>query len=261
MTLPLSIQTRLEKVAHDTGFDTQKGLVGEWLRFSSSQAPLEIWLGASGPTLIVALSLSDVAAALGEHGVSTAVPLPTGAVAARSVPDVLALHGLLRRAFQLSRSLPDEPLVEFRKQTATMPRTTEVERLQIMRVGQDIFRARLMEYWDGRCAVTGLGVSELLRASHIKPWSECPDEERLDVFNGLLLAPNLDALFDKGFVTFTDDGTFVTSPALSSEAREQLGLDTQLKVRKLDLGHRKYLAWHRERLFRRVAPDARGGAS
>lgn len=258
MTLTLPIQTRLEKAAHDTGFDTQKGLVGEWLGFSSSQAPLEIWLSTSGPTLLVAMSLAHVAAALSEHGVPTTVLLPAGAVASRSVPDVLALHGLLRRAFQLSRSLPDEPLAEFRKQTANMPRATEVERLQVMRVGQGIFRARLMEYWDGRCAVTGLGLSELLRASHIKPWSECPDEERLDVFNGLLLAPNLDALFDKGFVTFSDDGSFVTSPALSSDARKQLGLDTQLKVRKVDLGHRKYLAWHRERLFRRVAPDARG---
>ena len=57
-----------------------------------------------------------------------------------------------------------------------------------------------MEYWDSKCAVTGLAIPELLKASHIKPWKDSTDEERLDIFNGLLLAPHLDAAFDRGFI-------------------------------------------------------------
>lgn len=84
-------------------------------------------------------------------------------------------------------------------------------------VGQDIFRQGLMEFWEGRCAITGLAVPELLRASHIKPWADCAtDAERLDVYNGLLLAPHLDALFDQGFITIAADGRVVRSPALVS---------------------------------------------
>lgn len=62
----------------------------------------------------------------------------------------------------------------------------------MQRVGQDIFRQGLMECWESRCAITGLAIPELLRASHIKPWADCAtDAERLDVYNGLLLAPIL----------------------------------------------------------------------
>jgi hypothetical protein len=75
----------------------------------------------------------------------------------------------------------------------------------VQRVGQDLFRDGLLDYWDGICAVTGLAVPELLRASHIKPWVDCDtDAERLDLFNGLLLAPKLDAAMDRGFITIDD---------------------------------------------------------
>src|SRR5262249_41256662 len=122
------------------------------------------------------------------------VAVPNGAVAARVVADFAVLHRILRRAFQLSRVLPAQPFAAFVSRVQNLPRATEAERLVVQRVGQDIFRGALVEYWQGRCAVTGLAVVELLRASHIKPWSDCAtDAERLDIFNGLLLAPHLDA--------------------------------------------------------------------
>lgn len=262
MTIPVSTQTRLEKVAVDTGFDVRRGSADEWMAFASSQAPLEVWLSASTEGhLFAALSQAHVALALDEHSVATKMALPAGAAAARAVADFPSLHRLLRRAFQLSRSLPDELLQVFEKQTSALPRATEVERHAVQRVGQDVFRAGLMEYWDGRCAVTGLAVAELLRASHIKSWSMCEtDAQRLDVFNGLLLAPNLDAVFDQGFVTVTDGGAILISPILSPESRAQLGLDKPLSVHGLAAGHRPYLKWHRDHLFKRVGPDNRGGA-
>ena len=127
-----------------------------------------------------------------------------------------------------------------------------MERFIIQRVGQDIFRRGLLEYWDNRCAITDLAVPELLRASHIKPWADCEnDAERLDVFNGFLLAPNLDAAFDTGFITVGDTGEVLVSDLLEKEARGLLGLDQFMKLRVAD-EHRQYLLWHRSRVFRRT---------
>ena len=251
MILSPIARTRLEQAAEDSGFDLARPAEGGWLPFGSSQAPLLIWIGAVGDGLyLAALSQQPVLRALGELGATFTHPLPPGAVGARSATSIPALHALLRRAWQLSRALPDEPLRAFERRTAGMPKSTEAERLVVQRVGQDIFRAGLLDYWQGRCAVTGLAVPELLRASHIKRWADCEaDAERLDVYNGLLLAPNLDALFDLGFVTVEDDGRVVVSGRLGEEDRVKLGVDGPLRVRGLADGHQGYLKWHRERWF------------
>lgn len=244
--------TLLEKVAVDNGFDRPLAREGDWLVFVSTQAPLRLWLSAlPGAPLVAAFSQLNVAQALGDLGTPVSAPLPGGAAAARSSPDIPALHRLVRRAFQLSKSLPYELLHAFQKETAGLPRATEAERLVIQRVGQDVFRAGLLDYWEGRCAVTGLAVPQLLRASHMKPWADCPsDAERLDVFNGLLLAPHLDVAFDCGFITVADDGGVVVAAALAESERRVLGLDQLLRVSGLAQAHRPYLQWHRERVFR-----------
>lgn len=242
--------TLLEKLAIDNGFDRERPREGEWLAFASTQSPLRIWLSAPGEGLfLAALSQSNVAAAL-DLGTTVSPLLPRDAVAARGVASLPALHRLVRRAFQLSKALPHELLHAFEKQAAILPRSTEAERMVVQRVGQNIFRAGLLEYWEGRCAVTGLAVPELLRASHIKPWADCTsDAERLDVFNGLLLAPHLDAAFDCGFITVADAGAVVVSDELGETARSLLGLATPQRVTALAPGHRVYLYWHREYVF------------
>ncbi len=247
-----AIATRLEKLAADNGFDRPMGSSNGWLAFASTQAPLGLWLSAlADAVFLAAFSRADVARALDELGTPWAAPLPEGAAAGRSTVSLAQLHQLVRRAFQLARALPDEPLRAFERQTAGLPRTTEVERLVVQRIGQDIFRARLMEYWEERCAVTGLAVPELLRASHIKPWADCEsDAERLDVFNGFLLAPNLDAAFDRGLLTFRDDGEALLSPLLDTSAREALAFREPLRLRRLVDGHLPFLRWHREKVFR-----------
>lgn len=141
---------------------------------------------------------------------------------------------------------------QFRAKTQNLPKTTEAERLVVQRVGQDLFRGALLDYWKGRCCVTGLAVPSLLRASHIKPWSKCAsDNERLDEFNGLLLAPHLDALFDDGWISFSDQGQMLVSKQLSKTARAQLGIDLGWSIQGLKSTHMKYLAHHREHVFRR----------
>jgi putative restriction endonuclease len=247
--------TRLEKAAIDNGFD-QSVPVGDsptgWLGFASTKAPLWIWLGVDAAGCpVLALSQSKFVAALASLVRPTDVPIPLGARAVVGVSDMTSLHGVLRRAFQLARALPDEPLRRFAAKTSTLPRGTEIERLEVQRIGQDVFRDALLEYWEGRCPVTGLAVPALLRASHIKPWADCEaDAERLDVFNGLLLAPHMDSAFDGGFVTFEDDGAIVISAALDTHARRCLGLHVALALKGLADRHRIYLAWHRERVYR-----------
>ena len=249
--------TRLEKAATDNGFDLERGQDGDWLIFGSSHASLQIWLTALGESLfLVALSRSDVFDGLATMGVAFSNPIPKGAAAARSARNLPALHSLVRRAFQLGRALPDEPLKAFLGKTASLPRTTEAERLVVQRVGQEVFRDRLLDYWEGHCAITGLGVPELLRASHIKPWADCEtDAERLDVFNGILLAPHLDAAFDRGFITVADDGAVIVAHSLEQDARRVLGLDQPLGVNGLTDGHRRFLPWHRERVFKNGGVD------
>jgi hypothetical protein len=246
--------TLFEKAAVDNGFDQElPPAPPPWTGFESSHAPLRVWLaGDPEGRPVVAFSRLDVMRALGDHGAPASPPRPPEALAARVVADVPALHRLLRRAYQLARTLPNGLLPAFEKKTAALPKTTEAERLVVQRVGQDLFRAGLLEYWEGRCAITGLAVPELLRASHIKPWADCEsDAERLDVFNGLLLAPHLDAAFDRGFITVQDDGAVVVSAALTAADRKLLGLDVPLRVAGLADGHRAYLPWHWTQVFKR----------
>ena len=88
----------------------------------------------------------------------------------------------------------------------------------------------------------------MLVASHIKPWSASNNFERLDVFNGLLLTPNLDKLFDAGFVTFEENGKIKISPQLTEP--EKLGVRPDLMVRLLP-EHEKYMSFHRSVVYRK----------
>lgn len=247
-----AVRTLLEKTAFDNGFSSFEGEDGGWLAYSSTKAPLRVWLARpEGSGFLVGLSQGNVANALTEGEGVTVAGAPNGAVAVRAVSDLGALHGLLRRAFQLSRSLPDELLRTYERELAGTLGTTEAEQIVKRRVGQEVFRKGLLEYWQGQCAITGLAVAELLRASHIKPWADCAsDGERLDAFNGLLLAAHLDAAFDRGLISVADDGVVLVSAELGADARAVLGLTEGLRVERLRDQHRVYLPWHRERLFR-----------
>lgn len=162
------------------------------------------------------------------------------------------LTALIRRIWQLSRALPDAPLKRFEDALAHVGEEfrTEVEALVRRRLGQTEFRAGLLDYWQGRCAVTGIAQPELLRASHIKPCAHCGNNaERLDVYNGLLLTADWDAAFDAGLVTFDANGTAVFSPTLSVVARNRLGDGPLRASRPLTAKHLRYLSWHAAKVF------------
>lgn len=127
--------------------------------------------------------------------------------------------------------------------------TTQTEVLAQQRLGQARYRADLMELWSGACALTGVDIPELLRASHAKPWCDATDRERLDPFNGFLLEARFDLLFDQGLISFDDGGAIMPSSRLSAEHCRKLGITPELKLRFIRPEHFLYLAWHREKIF------------
>jgi len=237
------VREECEKAAFQNGFRRRLGEIEGWAAFASTTARGVLHLAAAdvhGPWFL-ALDHSGVIAELGLP--AAAIPGP-GKV--RCAFDTLGeLYTTLARVYALGVSLPDAPLREFEIRVADLPRTTEAERLVVQRIGQDIFRARLMDYWQGRCPLTGITDPGLLRASHIVPWAECEsDAERLDVHNGLLLSALWDAAFDRALVTFDDDGQPEFSPGLSNRARAELRWSFPIS---LTNQHRRRLARHRER--------------
>lgn len=122
---------------------------------------------------------------------------------------------------------------------------TQKARLVNTRIGQGRFREDLIKYWKG-CAVTGYPGTQFLLASHIKPWRIATDDERLDKYNGILLLPNLDKVFDLGYITFEENGSIKISKHL--EQPESLGLNTKLNIR-LSASHEYFMKHHRSHVF------------
>ncbi len=101
---------------------------------------------------------------------------------------------------------------------------TETERSALVksRIGQGMFKKRLMAKYDSRCIITGIDEKRLLIASHVKPWAVCSNSDRLSVENGLLLTPTFDRLFDRGLITFSDNGRIYFSSQLNNSIIEKL---------------------------------------
>lgn len=155
-------------------------------------------------------------------------------------------------AFPLDEVVPDDPASEILSELETLNALPETERqsLVLSRVGQGEFRAKLVSYWRG-CAVTGADCIPLLKASHIKPWRESNNRERLDVFNGLLLSPNIDAAFDTGHITFDPHGKIVLSSVVAGPPAFQLHINAKLRIKQnlLCPEHQAYLEHHRREVF------------
>ena len=231
---------RIEKAAADCGFERETVLNERGqLELRSATFPEIVWVRVATPfgyQLTASLpSLLTPGAGCGEL----------------LVEGIEQLYQALHQVAATARTMPNRVADQFRAKTQSLPKTTEAERLVVQRVGQDLFRAALLDYWQGRCCVTGLAVPSLLRASHIKPWAKCAsDNERLDVFNGLLLAPHLDALFDGGWISFSAQGGMLVSKQLNAAAFAQLGIALEWSISGLKTAHRGYLAHHREHEFR-----------
>jgi len=126
----------------------------------------------------------------------------------------------------------------------------EVEREQLIqaRRGQGVFRDNV-ELIEESCRVTGLRNLRHLRASHIKPWKKSDDSEKLDGYNGLMLSPHVDHLFDRGWILFSDEGILVPSPHLDDDVLKAWRIEPPYKPRSFLPRQIEYLQYHREFIF------------
>lgn len=251
--------TLLAMRALDAGLDRRLESGSPWLAFGGAGNRATLWLSSSEAGLVAAASPADVIAEVGDLPGCTPqrTDLPSGAAAGWHCADELALDALCRRIAMLGATLPDAPLQRYQAAVETaLAALTEAERTteriaQVrQRVGQDQFREALMQYWGGKCPITGITEPALLRASHIKPWKDSTDAERLDVHNGLLLAVHLDAAFDAGLISFSDGGWMLVSEGLGDQERLVLGADQANPIGLTKHGHLPYLRWHRTKEFR-----------
>ncbi|WP_187296218.1 HsdR family type I site-specific deoxyribonuclease [Tepidibacter mesophilus] len=124
---------------------------------------------------------------------------------------------------------------------------TEKEQIMKMRIGQNDFRKKLIQK-DYRCKICGLEYEKFLIASHIKPWQYSNNEERLDIYNGFLLCPHHDALFDKGYITFDKYGKIIISSLLDQKTKNLMNIHHNIKI-EIEENHKKYIEWHQENEF------------
>lgn len=120
------------------------------------------------------------------------------------------------------------------------------------RVNQSIFRERMLERFHKKCALCGVSNEQLLIASHIKPWSKSNSDERVSKSNGLLLCPNHDKLFDKGYISFSDDGHIMISSQLSKNDLTPLNVNKDMKISDdlISEEMKIYLGYHRTNVFK-----------
>lgn len=142
------------------------------------------------------------------------------------------------------------------REIETNPKIDETEKKQVIiaRRGQGKFRENVQQR-EEFCRVTRVDRPEHLRASHLKPWRDANNEERLDGENGLLLTPSIDHLFDKGFISFADNGKLLVSPVAHEQSLLRMGVPTlePFNAGSFSAGQRKYLDFHRNSVFLEAA--------
>lgn len=148
---------------------------------------------------------------------------------------------------KFSSSNPIQEIEDYKESYETLSET-ERETVVQSRVGQGRFRSKLINYWR-ECAVTGCQTIKILNSSHIKPWRYSNNKERLDIYNGLLLIPNLDRVFDRGLITFDIEGKIIISDLLDNNDRDKLGIKSEMSIKKIEEPHKKYLEYHRQNVF------------
>lgn len=159
---------------------------------------------------------------------------------------LIELYNWKPKSSNTSSFKPDykKPITPKRKAFYKKPDTTERKIIINSRVGQGYYREQILEKWSYKCAITGFNLKKILIASHIVPWKDATDEERLDPENGILLSPNYDTLFDKHLITFEENGSILFSSSIPIEELKKLGIQTNAKI-KVNDEMKSYLKRHK----------------
>jgi len=159
--------------------------------------------------------------------------------------DSAALEVLARQADQVAEDAVEAAIA------AAGGSPTEVEQIVRARRGQGRFRLNVLAV-EKRCRLTGVELEPFLVASHIKPWAVSTNEERLDGHNGLMLAPHVDLLFDRGWISFADDGVVMVANHEAAATLVAWGLPgAGVATAPFSAKQCGYLAFHREQVFRK----------
>ena len=142
----------------------------------------------------------------------------------------------------------DAPKTSPKEEKKQKEKTAEISRA---REGQGKYREQLLEQCKF-CPFTMVSDERLLIASHIKPWAASDDSEKIDPYNGYILTPTYDKLFDRGFITFTENRHMILSEFISPYTWKLLGLknDTFIKALPMDEKRIEYLKFHHESVFK-----------
>ncbi len=143
---------------------------------------------------------------------------------------------------------------QFIIQNETNIAETQRKALVQARIGQGLFKKRVYQN-EKACRITKVNNLTHLIASHIKPWRESDNEERLHEANGLMLTPTIDHLFDRGFISFADDGKLLTSPVADKDSLGKMGVETNspILVGNFNIDQKYFLNYHREEIFLKSA--------
>lgn len=168
------------------------------------------------------------------------------------------LGNLIGKEYLLDAEVTDDELdildVVEASLTAVIAGKTDIgetvkEQIVKIRRGQAQFKLNVTHN-EKKCRITGVDNIQHLRASHMKPWKDCTDQERLNGCNGLLLAPHIDHLFDQGFISFENNGDLLVSKALDSGILAMWGIDKVQNVGAFHPEQQTFLTYHREHIFK-----------
>ena len=148
-------------------------------------------------------------------------------------------------AFQSDESARDDEVID-----RAIVGPTFKEQIVRARRGQGVFRSNVLLH-EEYCRVTKVSEPRHLKASHIKPWRNANDAERLDGANGLLLSPHIDHLFDEGYITFSRSQELIVVPEVREKLVDAWGIDTGVRVGEFSREQNAYLEYHRINVFKR----------
>ncbi|WP_285412589.1 HNH endonuclease signature motif containing protein [Pseudomonas sp. lyk4-40-TSB-59a] len=207
--------------------------------------PDEFYLWFDEPVTLNPRAITGKERLLGMYSTYTELDLPTVGRIMDAVP-VDQRDEKWDRLIDAIQCAPVEPLPADILFNSREPVTEVLSSINARR-GQGKFREDLMRLWGAACSVTGLQCREVLRASHVRPWADSNNQQRLDSHNGLLLSANLDALFDKGLITFDSKGEMHVSRRV--DARHRLALGLPMPLRFVPKGLVPYLNYHKSEVF------------
>jgi hypothetical protein len=246
--------TFLEKAGYDNGWEISDSNLTDSIKLSSSRHPytVEVLPGPIEKEWLLRFSANIELEEL-KRNLPKELFTPKGIVCWNR--EILSV--VLRRAAELGISLPETPAHKYEEAILNFltknpdVKGTEREQITKVRIGQDLYRQALINYWKGTCAVTGITIPQVLKASHAKSWKDCEtDTERLNVYNGFLFSANLDSLFDSGLISFENNGIIIFSKELPKNQLEILGLSPKSRLQWIDKRHIPFLEWHREKVLK-----------